>query len=88
MLAAKAKVNQKMAKYKTQCDSQDVAFVAAAVCCFGGWLQEPEGMINDLAERAAMRSGTAASVVKQQFWQRLGIALWKGNACQILHFTG
>ena len=86
--AAKAKVAQKTAKYKTQCDAQGVAFVAAAVCCFGGWLPDMEKMINELADRSALRSGFAASVIKAQFWQRLGVALWRGNASQLLHYTG
>ena len=85
--AAQAKVNQKTSKYKAQCDAQGVAFVAAAVCCFGGWLPESERIVNELAERAAVRTGSVASSLKEQFWQRLGAALWRGNAAQILHFT-
>ena len=85
--AAMAKVAAKETKYQQQCEAQGIQFVAAAICCFGGWLEEPEAIITSLAERAAVRSGTALSLVKSQFWQRLSIALWRGNASQILHFA-
>ena len=85
--AAEAKAALKTGKYAAQCDAHGVIFVAAAVCCYGGWLPDGERIVNDLAERAAVRSGVASSIVKGQFWQRLSIALWKGNASQILHYS-
>jgi len=86
--AAQAKVGLKEAKYRSQCEALGVSFVAAAVCCYGGWLEDGESIVNDLAERCAVRGGTDAATVKGQFWQRLSIALWKGNACQLLQYTG
>ena len=86
--AAQAKVGLKEAKYRSQCEALGVSFVAAAVCCFGGWLEDGEGVVNDLAERCAVRGGTDVATVKEQFWQCLSIALWKGNACQLLHYAG
>ena len=85
--AAQAKVTQKTNKYKAQCEAQGVAFVAAAICCYGGWLSDGEAVVNELAERAAVRFGSTLSVIKAQFWQRLSIALWKGNARQLAHYT-
>ena len=86
--AALDKVALKNNKYRTQCETHGVAFMAAVVCCFGGWLPDGEGLVNDLAERCAVRSGAQVAIVKGQFWQRLSLALWKGNASQILHYTG
>ena len=85
--AAVAKVTTKKAKYQQQCEAQGIYFVAAAICCFGGWLEESETIINTLAERSAARSGASLALVKSQFWQRLGVALWRGNASQILHYA-
>jgi hypothetical protein len=85
--AAEAKVALKTAKYSAQCDAHGVTFVAAAICCYGGWLDDAEKIVVELAERAAVRSGVELSVLKGQFWQRLSIALWKGNARQILHYS-
>ena len=85
--AAVAKVSTKNAKYQQQCEAQGIHFVAAAICCFGGWLEEGEAIINTLAERSAARSGAALALIKSQFWQRLGIALWRGNASQLLHYA-
>ena len=85
--AAEAKVRQKQAKYSAQCEAQGVTFVAAAICCFGGWLPHGEHIVETLAERAGYRSGAPVPLVKAQFWQKLSIALWKGNAHQILHLA-
>ena len=86
--AARAKVALKESKYKIQCESHGVSFVAAAICCYGGWLEEGENIVNELAERCAVRGGRDLAITKCQFWQRLSIALWKGNACQLLHYAG
>ena len=85
--AAIAKVATKQAKYQQQCEAQGIHFVAAAICCFGGWLEEGETIINTLAERSAARSGASLALIKSQFWQRLGVALWRGNASQLLHYA-
>ena len=84
--AALAKVEQKRAKYQRQCDAQGVSFVATAVCCFGGWLEDSTFIAIFLAERTAYRSVSPVAVIKSKFWQRLSVALWKGNASQILHY--
>ena len=85
--AAHSKKQQKETKYLERCQAQGVVFVAAAICCYGGWLDEAEDIVNTLAERSAYRSGVAVSVVKGQFWQRLSIALWRGNADLLLHYA-
>ena len=85
--AAEAKVTQKRAKYDAQCAAHGVTFVAAAICCFGGWLRDGEEIVEELAERASTRSGIPVALLKDQYWQRLSIALQKGNAGQILHYA-
>ena len=85
--AATAKEGLKLNKYKAQCEAQGVGFKAAVVCCFGGWLPHGEGVVNELAERCAVRTSRHNSVIKSQFWQRLSLSLWKGNASQLLHYT-
>ena len=83
--AALDKVDAKDRKYKSQCDARGVHFQAIAVCSFGGWLPEGEDFVKDLASRAAARGGTELGTVLGQYWQRLSLALWRGNARQILH---
>ena len=85
--AAMAKVVAKNTKYQQQCEAQGIKFVAAAVCCFGGWLEEAEAIIIRLAERSTARLGAALPMVKSEFWQRLSIVLWRGTASQILHYA-
>ena len=79
------KADLKMRKYHDQCRVRGVEFVPLAVCSFGGWLPQGEVMVKELAARAATRTGVDSGVVQAQFWERLGIALWRGNARQILH---
>ena len=83
--AALDKVDQKNRKYRRQCEARGVEFVPLAVCAFGGWLPQGEKLIKDIAERSAARTGRDEGVVQAQFWERLSIALWQGNARQILH---
>ena len=42
-------------------------------------------MIQELAVKSAGRAGRDYGIVLMQFWQRLSIALWRGNARQTLH---
>ena len=83
--AALDKVDQKNRKYRAQCDARGVQFLPLAVCSFGGWLPQGEDLIKELATRSAGRTGKDEGVVRAQFWERLSIALWRGNARQILH---
>ena len=79
------KVDAKNRKYKSQCDSRGVHFQAIAVCSFGGWLSEGEGLMKEIASCAAARAGGERGNAAAQYWQRLSLALWRGNARQILH---
>jgi len=83
--AALVKSDLKNRKYKTQCDARGVAFMPVVVCSFGGWLPEGEELVHELANRSASRSGRDVATTKAQFWERLSIALWRGNARQLLH---
>ena len=85
--AACAKCQAKDNKYRSQCEARGIEFLAAVVCCFGGWLEPGEDLVNDLATRSAARSGQSLPMIKSQFWQRLSMALWRGNAGQLLHYT-
>ena len=49
------------------------------------WMPEGEDLVKQLAERAAGKTGRDISVTLEHFWQRLGVALWRGNAQPILH---
>ena len=83
--AALDKVDSKHRKYQTQCDARGVHFQAVAVCSFGGWLPNGEDLIKELARRAVGRGGGDFGAILSQYWQRLSLALWRGNARQILH---
>ena len=83
--AALAKVDAKVRKYQAQCDARGVRFQAIAICSFGGWLQEGEELVKELASRAAARGGGDPGTILAQYWQRLSLALWRGNARQVLH---
>ena len=86
--ASEARARQKDLKYKAQCEIRGVEFQAVAICCFGGWLNEGEDIVNDLANRNSSRSGKDVDKIRSQYWQRLSLALWRGNARQLLHCSG
>ena len=86
--AAERREAEKERRYKAKCGAKGVDFLAAAVCCFGGWLGDSEAVVGELADRIAYSTGLAASVAKAQLWQQLSIALWRGNARLILRNTG
>ena len=83
--AALDKVALKNNKYRAQCEQRGAVFQAVAVCSFGGWLKEGQDLVEELANRCAGRLGQDPGIVAGQYWQRLGVALWRGNARQILH---
>ena len=82
--AALAKVAAKERLYRNQCAAQNVDFLAAAVCSYGGWLPDGVDFIRRLAACLAESSGQDRSVVTANLWQRLSIALWRGNASMVL----
>ena len=83
-LAAQAKDREKNALYSGQCQAQGVTFMAVAVCCYGGWLPCAEEFVKELALRSAVYSGISHGILCGQLWQRLSMALWRGNARAVL----
>ena len=86
--AALGKTAEKERKYQAQCASKGVEFLALVVCCYGGWLPEPEELVKEVALRVAYKSGISPALAIGQLWQRLSIAVWKGNARQVLRYFG
>ena len=43
-------------------------------------------VVQQLAACLAERSGQTKGVVVSEFWQRLSICLWRGNASMLLHY--
>ena len=84
--AAEDKVKAKERLYKEQCKAQNVEFMAAAICSYGGWLPDGIAFIKRLAACLAESSGQDKSVVTSQLWQRISVALWRGNAGVILQY--
>ena len=84
--AAQAKVKAKERLYKEQCAAQNVEFMAAAICSYGGWLPDGIAFIKRLAACLAESSGQDKSVVTSQLWQCISVALWRGNAGVILQY--
>ena len=82
--AAHAKVKAKERLYKEQCAAQNVEFMAAAICSYGGWLPEGIAFMKRLAACMAESSGQDKSIITSQLWQRVSVALWRGNAGIIL----
>ena len=82
--AANAKVMAKERLYKEHCAAQNVEFMAAAICSYGGWLPEGIAFIKRLAACLAESSGQDKSVVTTKLWQRISVALWRGNASIVL----
>ena len=82
--AALAKVAAKERLYGDHCATQNVDFLAAAVCSYGGWLPDGVEFIRRLAACLAESSGQDRSLVTANLWQRLSIALWRGNASIVL----
>merc|ERR1712121_154283 len=82
--AAQVKVTTKERLYKEQCTAQNVEFMAAAICSYGGWLQEGTAFIKRLAACLADSTGQDRSTVISNLWQRLSVALWRGNSWIVL----
>ena len=82
--AAQAKVTTKERLYKDQCTAQNVDFMAAAICSYGGWLPEGTAFIKRLAACLADSTGQDRSTVISNLWQRLSVALWRGNSWIVL----
>ena len=61
--AAHTKVKAKDRLYKEQCAAQNVEFMAAAICSYGGWLPDGIAFIKRLAACLAGNSGQVKSVV-------------------------
>ena len=85
--AAHAKVAAKERLYGNQCAAQNVDFLAATVCSYGGWLPNGVDFIRRLAACLAESSGQDRSVVTANLWQRISIALWRGNASLVLQHS-
>ena len=85
--AAQAKVTAKERLYKEQCTAQNVDFMAAAICSYGGWLPEGTAFNKRLAACLAESSGEDSSIVTSNLWQRLSVASWCGNAGIRLQIT-
>ena len=82
--AAHTKVKAKERLYKEQFAAQNVEFMAAAICSYGGWLPEGIAFMKRLAACLAESSGQDKSVVTSKLWQRVPVALWHCNAGIIL----
>ena len=82
--AAQAKVVAKDRLYKEQCAAQNVDFQAMAVCCYGGWLPDGVEIIKRLAACMAESSGQDRRIITANLWQRISVALWRGNASMVL----
>ena len=83
-LAAEAKEKAKNTLYAGQCNARGVTFTPIAICCYGGWLPQATEVVKELALRSAASSGISHGMICGQLWQKLSIALWKGNARALL----
>ena len=79
-LAPEAKEKSKNSLNAGQCNVRGVTFTPIAICCYGGRLPQAMEVVKELALRSAASSGISHGMTCGHLWQKLPIALWRGNA--------
>ena len=86
--AAAAIEMRKTTKNRTHldnCRSQGITFQPLVVETFGGWDQEAVKYLKDIARLDARRWGKNDAIEIKHFFQRLSMALQRGNAALLIH---
>ena len=66
------------------CRAQGIAFAPLVVETFGGWDGDAVKSLKDIARQCAQRWGRNDAEEIKQFFQRLSVALQRGNASMIV----
>ena len=71
---------RKMAAHASTCRAASIAFIPLVVETLGGWSQEAISAIKSIGRLQGQRLGIPPPETTRHLFQRLAIALWKGNA--------
>jgi hypothetical protein len=71
-------------KYKEQVEAQGYAFVPAVVDVFGAWDIQGRTLLNKIADESATRSTISRSDARNFLFQRVSVALMRGNISALL----
>ena len=71
---------RKIATHAAVCYQAGVGFIPLAVEALGGWSSSASDIIGQISRLLAQRLGQSLSHTRQHLFQRLSVALWRGNA--------
>ena len=71
---------QKLSAHAADCHRVGVQFIPLAVEALGGWSPTASNIIGHVSRLLALRLGQDLSTTCQHLFQRLSVALWRGNA--------
>ena len=76
---------RKMAANSESCHALGITFIPLAAESLGGWSSEAIDTISSIGKLLGQRLGISPSETTRHLFQRLAIALWKGNATLWIH---
>ena len=76
---------RKMAAHSAACHSVGVSFIPLVVEALGGWDEEAVATIRSVGRLLGQRVGIPPAESSRHLFQRLAIALWRGNAALWIH---
>ena len=74
-------INRKMASHSSDCQSVGVNFIPLIVESLGSWSSETISTVRAIGRLQGQRLGTPPSESTRHLFQRLAVALCRGNAC-------
>ena len=72
--------NRKMREHANSCQEESIDFIPLAVETLGGWHAEAINHIKAIALAQGSRLGTPPHEASPRLFQRLAVALWRGNS--------
>ena len=82
--AIDARKATKMRAHFENCRTEGVFFQPLVVESFGGWDKDALGFLKELGRQQARRWGKDAALEIKYFFQRLSVALQRGNAALLI----
>ena len=79
---------RKASKFRTHfnnCREQGISFQPLVVETFGGWDKDATKFLKEMARQAARRWGTNDAIEIKHFFQRLSVALQRGNSALLIN---
>ena len=79
---------RKASKFRTHfnnCREQGISFQPLVVETFGGWDKDATKFLKEMARQAARRWGMNDAIEIKHFFQRLSVALQRGNSALLIN---